>query len=730
SGDIELAKGADHPTVVVQMQTAIRNYIFPALSQSSYSPITSGDTDINQIFNGPLLHNGWIATASVGEKRNMLRAYELIPIIQSIPGVISVSGLFFSQMSIQLQTISCEKDQLLFIDVVNSPVSFCSNGNALSTPLSTANFILSNTAKPGAAMPYSLKPKNYISVPKGNYRDINTYYSIQNTFPAIFGIGNDSITAAASNIQLAQSRQLKGYLTLFDQVLANQFSQLANINRLFSFKNSVYGAPSDLESFLAFKDKFERRQQEYPVPYMVFSPTYYYQSLYNIPHIAPLLKDAYTFKFNSQPEAEKELAEQNWIAYQQDPYNAYMAGLMAFMEDEDTSLARRNEMLDHLLARHGESPLLMDMIITGTIYSGNSLKDKVVIKSLYLQNLGALSYNRQKGYNYLGAYRLAPGREDTAPVDLPAVTNSFFEKIIGGDTIDSVFNSGKINRIAKIRERDFINYSAIELKLSLLFGLRVYYINYIIRCFREAKTQILEHLYPRQALWFLERRRGFIMIEMTLLLNCFGFNVYLAANTQTGPFYQVTDNLDYTSAFRITNALNLQITDVPFAIAGRHYLYADRMRFTVKQLTALYGDVDDYNIIDGQPYYIFMETTPVVEKMSINNAAAYNTGLELFFPDFIGEFKEKSFTDRLDLFLQANLPIGVSYNYHFVAAPQLESLINDFTLWHESMRYTTNGSEKEEKDSEHAAQSPQNGLRTACAEKLVATIREIYDNVA
>src|SRR5476651_1395553 len=43
SGNIELAKGTDQANIVVQMQTAIRNYIFPAVSQSAYSQITPGD---------------------------------------------------------------------------------------------------------------------------------------------------------------------------------------------------------------------------------------------------------------------------------------------------------------------------------------------------------------------------------------------------------------------------------------------------------------------------------------------------------------------------------------------------------------------------------------------------------------------------------------------------------------------------------------------------------------
>ena len=206
------------------------------------------------------------------------------------------------------------------------------------------------------------------------FRDINNYYSIQNTFPEVFAVGSDATIANASDFQIAQSRQLKGYLTLFDQVLANQLSQLANIGRLFShLKNASTGTPSDEAEFYAVKDDYEKTHPEYPVPYKAFSPTYFYQSLYHIPHIRPLLKGNGIFNFSTEIESRKELEQKGWDDYKLDPYNPYIWGLMEFVEDEKDGLVRRNKILDHLLARHGESPMLIDMMINGSLYSGDSI---------------------------------------------------------------------------------------------------------------------------------------------------------------------------------------------------------------------------------------------------------------------------------------------------------------------------------------------------------------------
>ena len=66
-----------------------------------------------------------------------------------------------------------------------------------------------------------------------------------------------------SKYQKANSRQLKGYLTLFDQVLANQFSQLSNVHNLFSFKNSVTGTPSDRIALYSSIDKLSKIDNSY-----------------------------------------------------------------------------------------------------------------------------------------------------------------------------------------------------------------------------------------------------------------------------------------------------------------------------------------------------------------------------------------------------------------------------------------------------------------------------------
>ncbi|MEL6358303.1 MAG: hypothetical protein AAFQ37_15420, partial [Bacteroidota bacterium] len=69
-----------------------------------------------------------------------------------------------------------------------------------------------------------------LSIPYGNHRsDMGDYYSIQQEFPTVYGIGPGDLAPSATAERKAQALQLQAYLTFFDQLLANYFAQLAHL---------------------------------------------------------------------------------------------------------------------------------------------------------------------------------------------------------------------------------------------------------------------------------------------------------------------------------------------------------------------------------------------------------------------------------------------------------------------------------------------------------------------
>jgi hypothetical protein len=680
SGRIDIENGNMVNQVLLQIQNSANNYIFPKVSSTGYDQLIAEGFKSNQIYNGPLMNNGWIDTADLVEKRSQLFSTELAHIIEAIPAVKAVTDLAFVNTAIPTgSTVVDEPGKLLSIDIgqsANAGLEVYCKGIKLQPntdlKLNTAD---GRSQQPGVSVVFGATIDTEPTLPKGKYRDINDYYSIQNTFPEIFAVGADAINSNAVNYQIAQSRQLKGYLTLFDQLIANQFSQLANLHSLFSFKNSTVASPSDHQAYYAEKDKYQQEHGEYPVPYKVFSPTYYYQSLYEVPHIRPLLKNNDTFNFSLAVESEQELALKSWKDYKEDPYNPYIKGLMNFMEDENNSLNRRNEMLNHLLARHGESPVIIDVIIDGSVYSGNSLKDLVIFKSLYLQNLGLLSYYRHKAYNYLGANKL--------DATLPEVTDHYEEVILGGFTKDFIFNSNKIDHLEKLGEQDFINYSAIELKLNLLFGLKVAYKNFIADNYDNTEASDAIKL----ALWMIQERRGFIFLESNLLVQGTAFEVTIKDNT-INTYWTTSARVDYNQAILLDRQLRLQPpADLATQIEQRNLIICDVL-FSVLNSDDGMAAAKVWKPVTGTDYSFNIKVLAGPEIYRFEDNPLFTNGVELIFPSFIPQLNSVDFRNRLDLFLQNNLPVQVSYKCHFVSSDILKNLITVFTDWHNDIAYS------------------------------------------
>jgi hypothetical protein len=722
NGTIEIDNPNELSKILSVIQKNIRNYILPEVSPSSYTQLAEKGESSNILFDGPRLQDGWIPDDALGNKLNELDAFEIVKIIEAVPGVIAVSGINFLSNNVSLVKITSQPDQLLMINVVNSyNLDYLKVSSNIQSPGSKQISVSPDASLSGN----ETFEKNILvgtvtdispELPVGKNREINSYYSIQNTFPEIYAVGLNAVTANASEFQIAQSRQLKGYLTLFDQLLANQFSQLANINSLFSFRNSMTGTPSDRHKFYEQKDDYQKKHLEYPVPYVKFSPTYFYQSLYDIPNIRPLLKDDYAFMYSMQIKSDKILDKASWHKYKHDPYNSYMLGLSELMEDEKTNLIRRNDMLDHLLARHGESPSMINSIIGSSVYSGEALKDRVIFKSEYLQNLGLLSYYRCKAFNYQGAEKIAETTAGIVSVELPIVTNEIYQEILDGNSRDFIFNSGKANRLDKVTEQDCINYSAFELKLNLLFGLRMLYEDFIAENYLEINpgdftprssgdTNI--SLKNSQALWFIEKRKGFILVEMPLLFRSFTFRVSLIQSKGEGKeqLSQIENDLDYDNARSLILTLlshgQKELDQLTHSNSGENpdfYIGKNIFKIKARDITsgiykgAMQVGQTDYSIAINVVY-------PESESKELKPAeyisgseleipvANFINSVEIFFPQFMPPFQTTDFSNRVELFSEYDLAVNVQYQLHLVQDKHLDKLIPAYIGWHESIRF-------------------------------------------
>ncbi|KUI96885.1 hypothetical protein [Vibrio sp. MEBiC08052] len=420
SGQILLAPDADPHQVAGQIDLALADYVSPPFRQQGYQQLTKAGYGADSIFNGPLLQHGWHCcekqstaewpVSGLGEKRQEVRLIDLMSRISEVPGVAVVARLAFCDEP-SCQSVAVAADKVAAISLSDD---FQMQSHQVSLNVATqwerSRFLTRLHARHQAS-PVDASVDIAPPLPQGRYRNIESYYSLQHTFPTSYGVGANSLQSDISDFRVAQARQLKGYLLLFDQVMANQFSQLANLGHLFSFS---FGSGASAENTLIERYTQNRADpQRMAIPSQSFVRSYFYQPLYDVPDVQALLqgKNRYQYFYPDDPDEPKQREKLVWQRFRRDPFNTYAYGLNQCTETPEEAEQRRDAMLSHLLARHGEPADRYDEIIDGCQWFGGHLRTRIIIKGVWLQNLQALSYRRNLAGDFSQAQPLTtPGR--------------------------------------------------------------------------------------------------------------------------------------------------------------------------------------------------------------------------------------------------------------------------------------------------------------------------------
>ena len=154
-----------------------------------------------------------------------------------------------------------------------------------------------------------------LDIPQGIQRTITEYLSVQEDLPKVYGVGENVPPILSTNTErLAQSKQLQGFLLLFDQLMGNYLAQLSHVGTLFSYKSQQH--------------------------------TYFSQALKNIIGIRELLYE-YT-----------GTSESDWNDFMT---TTFPSKLTTILEPTDSTKfrQRRHQFLDHLLARFSKYILIL-----------------------------------------------------------------------------------------------------------------------------------------------------------------------------------------------------------------------------------------------------------------------------------------------------------------------------------------------------------------------------------
>lgn len=273
--DIELEENADPEQVYLKMAEALYEFFSPAPKFYTLPQMLEKNKSIDEIFAGRPLDvkesHGFLDVEELerSELRKEIHLSDVYNVLLSIKGIKRVQNLRLRKcsgsdfMKLESWKFLLPENHVPEFSVKCSGFRFFRYGVPVSFNFQKyLPLIEINTGQMGKVLYKSPYPYLDAEVPKGNYRsDLDQYYSIQNEFPRVYGIGEGGLADNAPAKRKAQALQLKGYLLFFDQLLANYLSQLKNLRSLFSmtgdagrstyFINELSSVP-DLDKLLRF----------------------------------------------------------------------------------------------------------------------------------------------------------------------------------------------------------------------------------------------------------------------------------------------------------------------------------------------------------------------------------------------------------------------------------------------------------------------------------------------
>ena len=379
--DLELANDADIETVYAQILFDIEQYLTPNIKRYSVKDLLKKGIPAEQIFEGPLLKNGFIDDEELENSRLRKEVFtsDIMRVIMNVKGVLAIRKIFLNYSNpadrppkavVEKQgykwCLKIKEGHQPVLDLTHSILNQQQRRPTpnLETPKTVFNFykellpFVPDEAERNQKLLdlHEAEKQDLVAVasteqdlpmPLGKFRNVESYSSIQNDFPQTYGIGQAGLASNVSTSRKAKAKQLKGFLLFFDQILANYFSQLSHLPQLLSANNG------NRKSFFSQKIK-------------------------GIKGIESIF--------------------QNY-----DGLDEILTQVTAEREDSaatDIFTQRKNQLLDHLLARFGESfndyVILMHRLFQRKRAARELIRDKID----FIKEYETISKHRAKGFDY------------------------------------------------------------------------------------------------------------------------------------------------------------------------------------------------------------------------------------------------------------------------------------------------------------------------------------------
>jgi hypothetical protein len=257
-GDIQIHSLRDPAAILADIFFRCARQVISGFRVDRYEDMVAQGMSLEQLFSGPQTAHGYLANSVFSEAGNDIPVVKLISLIQAVDGVEhvhrlglcdqdgkSVAGVAASGSVPRLQFPATPQQSLfLRLHFASSAGGRQASVDAHDDELHVekAQIVLDDARMELKKRQFEFNAvrnsrqslEQVIPAPAGVRRPLHDYYSIQHQFPAIYGINQYGVPASAPLKSKVSARQLKAYLFLSEQLMANYLQNLEEIPRIFS----------------------------------------------------------------------------------------------------------------------------------------------------------------------------------------------------------------------------------------------------------------------------------------------------------------------------------------------------------------------------------------------------------------------------------------------------------------------------------------------------------------
>lgn len=473
--ELEVDPEADEVEVFAEAIRLMQEYLSPVPRFRSFAQRQAELKDrgknpsAEHVYNGPLLKNGFLEDAELGDAQPRPTYYhsDLLRIAMSVKGVIGLPALKVKEAPETAGSKFEEKTEYQiysgdfatpaqppyykpYIDLSRSVFTvtkgarkFGMNKDRIEERLKVLRLI--NAPDP-------LEPPGGPQWTEGRYRpDLSDYRSLQYDLPATYAVGRHSANVPGAPGLKAQNRHLQAYLAFYDQILAAYLAQLGRVRRLLSVDQPadaptrilplLYEVPGIREmiglnaEFTAEPADWARAAEWVKDDAFTMPPAnkndlprndrdwvreilenHFGENTTTLFSGFSQLREALRMALSGHPGLRARyignIEDYFWAKYTSDTDNAYARALREMAESPAVQQRRRNELLDHLIARFGESfsEYAVALLRPETEPEDNprlqDFQEYLESKTAFLREVAALATERNRAYNYTAFDRL------------------------------------------------------------------------------------------------------------------------------------------------------------------------------------------------------------------------------------------------------------------------------------------------------------------------------------